>query len=102
MKGRGWGGPPQAHQAELPYWCHKWHGSAQSAEQFSRTAAAAAPGVLLSVLPPQSWFEHNDTDATRQDCPHPNLVAAVNTLLVDVTEALEQFRHVDGFVGAAP
>ncbi|MFF8384285.1 hypothetical protein ACF053_11725 [Streptomyces kanasensis] len=119
-----------AHTSALQYWCAKWHGSAELAESFARSAAAAAPaGSLLAVLPLVAWWEHHDDGAKAADYRTPQLVALVDAALADVAAAppghpraatvrhvlayfltrqgrheaaLEQFRLVDGHVGAFP
>ncbi|CAM5401216.1 hypothetical protein GCM10010222_06040 [Streptomyces tanashiensis] len=119
----------EAHFAALQYWCGKWCGSAEQAHAFAVRAAAGAPaGSLLTALPLIAHFEHDTSDATDVDRT-PEMYAAVDALLADVTaadpdhprlpearhllayylwlqdrhtEAMEQFRLVDGYVGALP
>jgi hypothetical protein len=121
----------EAHRSALQYWCAKWHGSRELAFDFAeRAAAAAPPGALLRALPLLAWWEHRPkggtpgeayrtpevramVDATLADAAaapprHPYL-ADVRHLLAYILmmqdrpeQALEQFRHVDGFVGAIP
>lgn len=119
-----------AHYAALQYWCAKWHGSEPEATEFATGAAGTAPaGTLLGMLPLISWYEHEDDDATDESFRHPVLIAAVDWLLTDIAAAppthpnlvsarhfaayflvrqrryeaaLEQFRLVDGYVGASP
>ncbi|MFF8830910.1 hypothetical protein [Streptomyces sp. NPDC015131] len=119
-----------AHRAALQYWCAKWHGSAELATGFARDAAAAAPpGTLLTALPLIAWYEHHDSDAKAADFRSPDVTALVDAALMDVSAAppghphvaglrhilayfltrqcrydaaVEQFRLVDGHVGALP
>ncbi|MEE1817230.1 hypothetical protein PUR59_19680 [Streptomyces sp. SP18ES09] len=119
----------EAHFAALQYWCAKWCGSAELAHAFAvRAAAGAPPGSLLTALPLVAHFEHDGSDTTDADRT-PEMYAAVDALLADVAaadpahprlpearhllayylwlqdryaEALEQFRRVDGHVGALP
>lgn len=120
----------QAHKAALQYWCAKWRGSEELARDFTaRAVAAAPPGSLLTVLPLISWYEHKNTDAGKADYRSPELTALVDAALRDVAAArpghprvagarhllayfltrqgrheaaVEQFRMVDGYVGALP
>ncbi|MFD4742290.1 hypothetical protein ACFWNQ_33695 [Streptomyces virginiae] len=120
-----------AHLAALHYWGAKWHGSREKADAFAHAAAARAPqGSLLAALPMFALRE-NQPDVVlspsfyrgaiatravegalyalhtaRQDDP---MVAHVRHLLLMFlvcmerwAEALEQVRHVDGYVGALP
>lgn len=119
-----------AHTGALQYWYAKWRGSKELAERFTEEAAAAAPlGTLLKALPLIAWWEHHDDDAKAADFRSPRLVALVDAALADVAAAppdhpnvpgvrhllayyltrqgrfeaaLEQFRLVDGYVGAFP
>ncbi|MEV5508063.1 DUF4034 domain-containing protein [Streptomyces orinoci] len=118
-----------AHRSALQYWCAKWRGSAELAQDFAaRAAAVAPPGSLLTMLPIISWFEHNSDapdkaygwpemrtltetalrDLAAADPGHPGLAEARHLLAYCLTRqgshaaALEQFRQVDGFVGALP
>ncbi|MFJ3926577.1 hypothetical protein [Streptomyces sp. NPDC090022] len=120
-----------AHLAALHYWCEKWHGSREKADAFAHAAAARAPqGSLLAALPLFAVFEHLPEVTTvqsffrsavitravegalyavhtaRQDDP---MLAHVRHLLIFFlvqserwAEAMEQLRHVDGYVGALP
>ncbi|MEU6963215.1 hypothetical protein [Streptomyces chrestomyceticus] len=119
----------EGHVRALQYWCAKWRGSAEIARDFAGQAAATAPpGSLLTVLRLIAWFEHEDetpseaygwpdvlgmTDDALRDVgaarPDDRRVAEVRHLLAyfltkqDRHEAaLEQFRAVDGYVGALP
>ncbi|MCH0541805.1 hypothetical protein I3F58_19995 [Streptomyces sp. MUM 203J] len=119
-----------AHLAALLYWARKWHGSEERAASFARDAAASAPpGALLRMLPLVTWWEHHDGSGEKGSYRTPELVAQVDAALADVAAArpddpdlpgarhllayfltrqgryeaaLEQFRLVDGHVGAAP
>lgn len=121
---------PRAHRSALQYWCAKWHGSEELAVRFARVAAESAPpGALLRTLPLLAWWEHHDDKAKARDYRAPELVALVDAALADVAAArpdhpdlpsarhllaffltrqgrfeaaLEQFRLVDGYVGAFP
>ncbi|MGW7313234.1 hypothetical protein [Streptomyces sp. NPDC054865] len=120
-----------AHLAALHYWCEKWHGSREKADAFAHAAAARAPqGSLLAALPLFAVYEHLPevnlvqtfyrsavvtravegamyaVRTARQDDPmlahvrHLLLVFLVN--MERWAEAMEQVRHVDGYVGALP
>jgi hypothetical protein len=119
-----------AHFDALQYWCQKGQGSVDLATDFAAKAAAGAPqGSLLTALPLISWFEHEAFGHTDRGFRTPEVSALVTTLAADVAaapadhprlrevrllltwylvrlhrypEALEQFRLVDGFVGAFP
>ncbi|MGW5851320.1 hypothetical protein ACWFQ8_25830 [Streptomyces sp. NPDC055254] len=120
-----------AHLAALHYWCEKWHGSREKADVFAHAAAARAPhGSLLAALPLFAVYEHLPevilvqgfyrsevvtravegalyaVGTARADDPmlahvrHLLLVFLVN--MERWAEAMEQVRHVDGYVGALP
>ncbi|WP_030202061.1 hypothetical protein [Streptomyces sp. NRRL S-87] len=120
-----------AHLAALHYWCEKWHGSREKADAFTHAAAARAPhGSLLAALPLFGVFEHLPDIALVQDFygsavvsramegalyavhsarPDDPMLAHVRHLLILFlvrgerwAEAMEQIRHVDGYVGALP
>lgn len=120
-----------AHLAALNYWCEKWHGSREKADAFTHYAAARAPqGSLLAALPLFAVYEHIPdvvlissfhqsavvkravegamyaAHSARADDP---MLAHVRHLLLLFlvggerwSEAMDQVRHVDGFVGALP
>jgi hypothetical protein len=120
-----------AHIAALHFWCEKWHGSREEADRFATTAAARAPrGSLLAALPLFAVHEHLPevnlvqgfyrsatvtkavegamfaVHAARPDDP---MLAHVRHLLVMFlvhmerwSEAMHQFVHIDGHVGALP
>ncbi|MFE2150689.1 hypothetical protein ACFXAO_11705 [Streptomyces lavendulae] len=122
-----------AHTGALQYWCRKWRGSHEEAREFARASAAAgAPGDLLTLLP---LYAHLEEEMATQDADpdvyykQPEVVAAADAALADLAaarpddpragrlrhvlawvlywqdryeEALEQFRIVDGYIGAAP
>ncbi|MCP3819008.1 hypothetical protein NLX86_13050 [Streptomyces sp. A3M-1-3] len=120
-----------AHLAALHYWCEKWHGSRELSDAFTHAAAARAPhGSLLAALPLFAVYEHLPevnlvqgfyqsavvtravegalfaVHAARPDDP---MLAHVRHLLVFFlvrserwAEAMDQLRHVDGYVGAQP
>jgi hypothetical protein len=119
-----------AHYNALQYWCQKWQGSAELAAEFAAEAARSAPrGSLLTALPLISWYEHEASGHTDRGFRTPEVSAFVDALAADVAaaqdghprlrearllltwylvrlaryrEALEQFRIVDGQVGAFP
>ncbi|MCX4691358.1 hypothetical protein [Streptomyces sp. NBC_01408] len=122
-----------AHYTALQYWCRKWCGSHELALAFAqRSAAAGAPGDLLSLLPLIAYFEkQTDEDDLSVDTYYkePEILAAVDAALADLAaagadhpqapllrhmlayllfwqdrdaEAVEQFRHIDGHIGAMP
>ncbi|MFD7446434.1 hypothetical protein [Streptomyces sp. NPDC059909] len=119
----------EAHYAALQYWCAKWRGSEQLARDFAaRSAAGAPPGTLLKVFPLIAHYEHDDSEDTSVDIT-PEMHALVDAALADAAAAdpghprlpevrhllayyltlqdrheaaLEQYRLVDGHVGALP
>ncbi|MFD7323878.1 hypothetical protein ACFV9D_22700 [Streptomyces sp. NPDC059875] len=119
-----------AHYSALQYWCQKWRGSVELAQEFTDHAVATAPpGSLLTALPLISWYEHESFGHTDRGYAAPELPALVDALAADVSaapaehlrlnearlllawylveldrhaEALEQFRLVDGYIGAFP
>lgn len=119
----------EAHWYAVQYWCAKWRGSERLARDFAARAAASAPlGSLLTTFPLIVHFEHDEsddadgdrtpqmralvdaalTDAAAADPSHPRLpelrhLLAYYLCLQDRDEAaVEQFRLVDGHVGALP
>lgn len=120
-----------AHLSALQYWCEKWHGSRQEADRFATTAAARAPqGSLLAALPLFAVDEHvpdvvltpsffsgevvskaveGALYAVHSARPDDPVLAHARHLLVWYLvqserwgEAMQQFVHVDGYVGALP
>jgi hypothetical protein len=120
-----------AHLAALHYWCEKWHGSRELANQFAEAAAARAPkGSLLSAMPLFAVFEHlpevtlvsgfyqsevvtkamhGALHAVHSARPDDPMTAHVRHLLVFFlvraerwAEAMNQLVHIDGHVGALP
>lgn len=120
-----------AHLAALRYWSAKWHGSQEEADAFARRAAGGAPaGSLLPALPLFAVHDHLpdvvlvrslfDGAVVRQaveaalyaaahaPADHPVLPHVRHLLawfLVNGEQygpALEQFRAVDGHIGAIP
>ncbi|MFE9767199.1 hypothetical protein ACFYPC_22190 [Streptomyces sp. NPDC005808] len=119
----------EAHFSALQYWCKKWRGSEELARQFAARAADGAPlGSLMTAFPLIAHFEHDESDSTDADRT-PEMRALVDAALVDVAAAdpthprlaevrhllayylclqdrdeaaVEQFRLVDGHVGALP
>ncbi|MEX2982710.1 hypothetical protein [Streptomyces sp. C36] len=119
-----------AHYSALQYWCEKWRGSEALAREFVEAAIAAAPqGTLLSALRLVLWYEHHDDDASEADYREAGPRSYVDAVLADIAmappthprlaevrhllayflvrqkrhaEALEQFRMIDGHVGALP
>ncbi|MDJ0385925.1 hypothetical protein [Streptomyces sp. G-G2] len=97
-----------------------------------RAAASGAPGELLSLLPLIAYVEqelHEDGLKPETFFKEPEIAAAVDAALVDLAaadpadrravrlrhmlawllfwqdrdaEAVEQFRHIDGYIGAMP
>ncbi|MEV8566944.1 hypothetical protein AB0436_15470 [Streptomyces sp. NPDC051322] len=120
-----------AHLSALHYWCEKWHGSRDRADEFAHAAAARAPrGSLLAALPLFAVYEHLPevnlvrgfyrsavvtkalegalyaVQTARADDP---MLAHVRHLLVFFlvrserwSEAMNQLVHIDGHVGALP
>ncbi|MFJ8160768.1 hypothetical protein ACIRBY_07525 [Streptomyces sp. NPDC096136] len=96
------------------------------------SAAAGKPGDLLTLLPLMAYFEQEEWEddlLPETYYKEPEIVAAVDAALADLAaagnahpgaprmrhflayllfwqdrdaEAVEQFRHVDGYIGAAP
>lgn len=120
-----------AHLAALQYACEKWHGSREAAYDFAhRAAASAGPGTLLPALPLFAVWEHlpeanlvrglyegevvtqaiegaqyavHHAAADHPMLPHVrHLLACFLVRAERYEEALEQMRHVDGYVGALP
>ncbi|MFE2170357.1 hypothetical protein ACFXB3_35645 [Streptomyces sp. NPDC059447] len=120
-----------AHLAALHYWCEKWHGSREKADAFAHAAAARAPqGSLLAALPLFSVYENlpdvvltggfyqsavvtraveGALYAVHTARPDDPMLAHVRHMLLSFlvnmerwAEAMEQVRHVDGYVGALP
>ncbi|MGW1880910.1 hypothetical protein [Streptomyces sp. NPDC001970] len=80
-----------AHISALQYWCAKWRGSHELAEDFARRAAAKGePGELLTLIPLEAYFEYetheNDADPDTY-YKRPEIVAAVDAALADVAAA---------------
>ncbi|MFJ7999850.1 hypothetical protein ACIQ7D_22365 [Streptomyces sp. NPDC096310] len=121
----------EAHFSALQYWCAKWRGSHELAREFAaRAAAGAPPGRLMSAFPLIAWFEAQVREPVRaSEYRSPEVTALVDAALIDVAAApaghprltelrhllahflseqgryeaaLEQFRLVDGYVGALP
>ncbi|GAA0392413.1 hypothetical protein [Streptomyces luteireticuli] len=120
-----------AHLAALRYWSAKWHGSQEEADAFAQRAAGGAPaGSLLPALPLFAVHDHlPDVVLVRSlfdgvvvrraveaalyavahaPADHPVLPHVRHLLawfLVNGEQygpALEQFRAVDGHIGAIP
>ncbi|MFJ8827975.1 hypothetical protein ACIREE_40390 [Streptomyces sp. NPDC102467] len=86
-----------AHRSALQYWCAKWRGSHEAAEEFGRVAAAkGAPGQLLSTIVLDAYFEYEITDETLNPGTYyqqPHIVAATDTALEDVAAAHAKDPH---------
>ncbi|WP_328319318.1 hypothetical protein [Streptomyces sp. NBC_00388] len=120
-----------AHLAALHYWCEKWHGTRDRADEFAHAAAARAPrGSLLAALPLFAVYEHlpevtlvrgfyrsavvsraveGAMHAVHQARADDPVLAHVRHLLVLFlvrserwSEAMNQLVHIDGHVGAVP
>lgn len=120
-----------AHLAALHYWCEKWHGSRELANNFAEAAATRAPkGSLLAALPLFALYEHlpevnlvrgfYESEAVSKAVegalyavhsarPDDPMLAHVRHLLIFFlvrcerwAEAMAQLIHVDGHVGALP
>ncbi|GGS88366.1 MULTISPECIES: hypothetical protein [Streptomyces] len=120
-----------AHTAAVEYWTARWRGSHELALGFARRAAdGARPGELLRLLPLIAYFEDESGEQGLPDhYKRPEVVEAVDAALADLAaaapgdrrtaalrhmlawmlfwqdrdaEAVEQFRAVDGYVGALP
>ncbi|UQX02693.1 hypothetical protein [Streptomyces sp. RerS4] len=122
-----------AHTNALQYWCQKWRGSHEEALAFARASAAAgAPGELMTLLPLIAYFEqesHEDDIVIETWYRRPEVVAATDAALQDLADAdpdhpgvvwirhmlayflfwqdrdaqaVEQFRHIDGYIGSMP
>ncbi|MEU7132031.1 tetratricopeptide repeat protein [Streptomyces sp. NPDC046261] len=120
----------EAHWYALKYWYPRWRGSEELARDFAYGAALTAPpGNLLTMFPLVNWYDHLDDDAPEVAFRSVDLTAMVDAALMDVAacrpdhprlaevrhllayvltkqeryaEAVEQFRRVDGHVGAMP
>ncbi|MER7048824.1 MULTISPECIES: hypothetical protein [Streptomyces] len=119
-----------AHRAALAYWSGQCSGSRKLALGFAEDAAASAPpGRLISSLWLTAWLTHREgpgdgkaygarevmeavdrlhEDVTAADADHPYLAEIRHVLAYFCVRqgrgalALEQFRLVDGYVGAFP
>ncbi|MFI1969059.1 hypothetical protein BLA24_26465 [Streptomyces cinnamoneus] len=119
-----------AHRSALLYWYPRWHGSDELVREFAWGAARTAPpGHLMTLLPLLHWHDHLDDDAPDVAYRSVDLTIMVDAALMDVAacrpdhprlaearhflafilttqeryaEAVEQFRRVDGHVGAEP
>jgi hypothetical protein len=119
----------EATFSALQYWCAKWRGSEELARDFAAQAAEKAPlGSLMTAFPLIAHFEHDESDSADADRT-PEMRALVDAALADVAAAdpdhprlrevrhllayylclqdrdeaaMEQFRLVDGYVGALP
>ncbi|WP_308699163.1 ABC transporter transmembrane domain-containing protein [Streptomyces clavuligerus] len=119
-----------AHRSALQYWSARWHGSRDLAFSFAeRAGLAAPPGLLLSSLWLLAWWDHRPADADGRAFREREVMAAVDRLHEDASAAdpghphlaeirhvlayflvrqgraapaLEQFRRIDGHVGAFP
>lgn len=119
----------EAHFSALQYWCAKWRGSERLARDFAARAAKDAPlGSLMTAFPLIAHFEHDESDTTDADCT-PEMYALVDAALADAAAAdpdhprlpevrhllayylslqgrdeaaVEQYRLVDGHIGALP
>ncbi|THV31296.1 hypothetical protein [Glycomyces paridis] len=118
------------HLAALQYWCAKWRGSHEQARAFAAAAAAnASEGSFLAVLPLIAAFEEHGIEGARA-YRTPQVHAAVEACLLEVKtgpdadpdivfqvrhllayflnrlgrhrEAAEQFKAIDGHIGALP
>ncbi|MCE7082686.1 hypothetical protein [Streptomyces sp. ST2-7A] len=122
----------EAHFSALQYWCAKWRGSHEKAMEFAVRAAASAPlGSLLTAMPLLAHYERavHEGDTSVEPDRTPEMIARVDKALMDVAAAdpnhlrlaevrhllayyltwqdrheaaVEQFRLVDGHVGALP
>ncbi|WP_405489553.1 hypothetical protein [Streptomyces sp. NBC_00096] len=82
-----------AWSGALQYWCAKWHGSHERAEEFGREAAARGePGDLLSLVLLRAHFEHENHEADLDPDVYykrPEIVAAATAALADVAAAAD-------------
>ena len=114
-----------AHITALQYWLPRWSGSTELAEGFvADTLARATPGTLLTGVRLEYLFQERgpsfpggelaeaidaalaDLAAAPADHPyrtrHRHWLAYFLTKAGRYAEAVEQFRAVDGYVGARP
>ncbi|MFE2290227.1 hypothetical protein [Streptomyces sp. NPDC059452] len=81
-----------AHVSALQYWCRKWRGSHELAEEFARRAAAkGSPGQLLSLLPLYAAFEQETAEEEADPetfYKAPELIAAADACLADLAAAV--------------
>lgn len=98
-----------AWSGALQYWCAKWRGSHERAEEFGREAAAQGePGDLLSLVLLRAHFEHENHEADLDPDVYykqPEIVAAATAALADVAAAADpadrravRLRHVLAWV----
>ncbi|MEU8433739.1 hypothetical protein AB0F18_12585 [Streptomyces sp. NPDC029216] len=100
-----------AHTHALEHWCQKWRGSHELALAFAReSAAAGAPGDLLTLLPLIAYFEqetHEDDLLAETWYKEPEILAAADAALEDLVAAetadpadprLPRMRHMLAFV----
>lgn len=109
-----------AHARALAYWLPRWRGSDELAAGFvAETLAAAAPGSLLTSVQLQYLYVEGipevgaaidaavaDLAAAAPDHPyranHRHWLAYFLTKAGRHSEALEEFRAIDGYAGARP
>lgn len=116
----------EAHFSALQYWCEKWRGSEELARTFAAEAAAKAPlGSLMTAFPLIAHYESQYAkgvdsnemraqvdaalaDVAAADPAHPRLMEVRHLLAYYLAlqgrheAAVEQFRLVDGYIGALP
>ncbi|MER5932955.1 hypothetical protein [Streptomyces sp. NPDC002054] len=73
------------------FWCAKWYGSHELAEEFGRKAVEQSePGDLLSLILLRGYFEHEDRESDLNPDVYykqPEIVAAATTALEDLAAA---------------
>ncbi|MFD0378303.1 hypothetical protein [Streptomyces sp. NPDC127112] len=77
------------------FWCAKWRGSHELAQEFGREAVAGSePGDLLSLILLRGYFEHENREPDLDPdlyYKRPEIIAAATTALADLAAAPDPF-----------